>query len=205
MAVDWDEALFISAYESRDGLNYDRRWLFDTLSAKNASAFVNILGLGLASRVVLVGAGFNWTCEHLEPLVEKCVGTDTSPWIFLARNDGNPGHVSNGTLLNEDHRNNGSRNAVKREFVGNADPTHVITEDVLSSLSDQEIADIADLRQYTNAVIAHLVTPLDPNHPEQLVNLPSLNWKTMLEWRALLDANGGAGDILIQAGTYEVF
>lgn len=82
-----------------------------------------------------------------------------------------------------DMSTNRDRNRV-RNAVG---PTgyDVLTEDVLTSLTDQEAIDYsADLNQLNGfSTIYHLVSILQPSQD------PGYNWKTLADWKALIPAD----------------
>jgi SAM-dependent methyltransferase len=209
MPIEWDAALFRAAYDNGDSsLGYDRRWLFDN-AVDHADGLTRLLGLTAADKVVVVGCGFGWTVEVLASRGIEAVGTDISPYIQSAINTVE-GTESAAVVLNEDSRNNGSRNRVRQAFAGANDPTHVISQHVLTSSTDAEIVDLLPrLEGFTAATISHVVTPLAEGDPEvraqQLGDWPAWNWKEAADWRAFFDANGLAAHRLIAPGAWVEF
>ncbi len=134
------------------------------------STIIPILGLTSADRVVLVGAGFGWGVEKLEEKVPgiTVVGVDISDYIHDEKNNDErvdveaaclavglgptdprtielvgiyvqPGPRMKVNVRNEDLLSNGSRNRI-RQALGNTFPTRIITEDMIQTLTDAEIA-----------------------------------------------------------------
>jgi hypothetical protein len=126
--------------------------------------------------------------------------------ILAQVDDGNPrawNRSANAAIdiLDEALSNNGSRNRVK-SHISVADIDWGITEDVLTTLSDAEITDVADRVNRLSISVAHLVTVFDPMHPERFD--AGYNWKTLAEWRTFLDGLGLTGHVLIADGSFEV-
>ena len=189
MAIVWDKALYDEAYESHSGKHFDRSALFPVFE-KRAARLIEVLGLEATHRVVIFGCGFDWTGEALRAAGIDSVGSDTSPWIQGAHGT-DVEWSSDKKPLNEGGAGNGSRQAIRREFVGNNDPTHVLSEDILTSLSDAEIAALTEWDGFTGAVVAHIVTPLEPSYAAQVqAERPLWNWKTRDDWRVFFNSIG---------------
>ncbi len=118
---------------------------------------------------------------------------------ILVRQDGKR---TSETLIDEDMKNNGSRRAVWGELSKNMD--YVITENVLSTLTDSELVDVANnfdsfKKLQSNIPIIHLDTWTD------ISQRPEYNWKTGVEWRSFFDNTLNLPDhILVRVGTFEV-
>lgn len=190
MAAVWDQARFDAAYDmTGDGsrrFHYERTALFSVAQQK-AQRIISIFGLTAAHRVVIFGCGFDWLGEALRAAGINAVGCDTSPYIQSAWGAGAE-TSSDKKPLNENGGNNGSRNKIKQEFAGNNDPTHVLSEDMISSLSDVELTDLAQWDSFTNAEIAHSTTAFFQQ--QQLDDNADLNWKTEADWRTFFNGIG---------------
>jgi len=120
---------------------------------------------------------------------------------ILVRQDGKR---TSETLIDEDMKNNGSRRAVWNQLSKNMD--YVITENMLSTLSDAELIDVADnldkfKKLQANVPIIHLDTWMDTSGRFDT----GYNWKTGPEWRAFFDNTLNLPDhILIADGILEV-
>lgn len=206
MAVVWDEQMYRDAYNGsfHGGVEffYERtsRWRASVILAKR---IVQKLALDGTHRVVIFGCGFGWLDEALRLQGIDAIGTDTSPWIQSAWTNGTGETGSSKKPLNQNGRNNGSRNKIRQEFAGNNDPTHVISENVLTGFSDVEIADMAQWDNFTNAAIIHITSVLeDPAAP---INFPTWNWKIGSEWRTLFDGLGLSHHRIFDANFREEF
>jgi hypothetical protein len=169
------------------------------------------------TRMCFVGGAWGWVAEKFLTygLVTLCV-TDTSSYIQNSATENDDAELSaritgvgldSGTgrglelfnryrkgsaradvsiqLLNEDVLLNAGRNAV-RQAIGN--PDYVVTEDMLTSLSDAECEALNEACHAWGGAqtVVHMVSLLQPdtNHDSRL------NWKTGAEWRALADTWG---------------
>lgn len=189
-------------------LHYHRYVLFPEM-LRRAQFFVQQFGLTASSKVLVVGCGFGWTVEALSSLGIPTIGTDISSYIqgnksltedadidaavravgLDPTNSEGLGHFNRlrgsgvrttATVLNEDSGNNASRNRVKQALA--ADPTIIITEDVVTSLTDVECTALqTNIIKYGLTIpIVHFVTELaNPNPPF------NFNSKTIDQWKAL--------------------
>jgi len=189
-------------------LHYNRAALYPTMLAR-AQRFIEVLALTPADRIVVVGCGFGWTVEALQSLGMTVVGCDISAHVQSSKNatedtevddavraagldpmagdgltvatrlkDGGP--RARVAVLNEDSTSNQSRNRVKTVLGSN--PTVVITEDVVISLTDTECAALqTNIARYATGVrVVHYLTELaNPNPPF------NFNSKTAEEWKAI--------------------
>ena len=220
MAVQWTKELYDLAYRldaepdghpnTREGitLHYNRYVLYPEM-VRRAQAFISILGLTTADRILLVGCGFGWTAEALTGMGYTVIGTDISPFIQgnkslsededisaaisavgLDPTQGNglthfhrlrgDGVRTRANVLNEDSSSNSSRNRVRNALGSN--PTIAITEDIVTSLTDSECAALQTniLRYAAGLRVCHFVTELaNPNPPF------NFNSKTLAEWKAV--------------------
>lgn len=188
-------------------LHYNRYVMYPEM-LRRAQALVEILGITPADRVLIIGCGFGWTAEAMAGLGYNVVGTDVSPYIQSNKDLSEDAEISSaisatglsptsgeglvhfnrlkgdGTrtrakVLNEDSLTTRSRNAVKREL---GDPTVVITEDLVTSLSDSECATLQnEIVKYANGIkVCHFVTEFaNPNAPF------FFNSKSLAGWKAV--------------------
>ena len=118
---------------------------------------------------------------------------------ILVRQDGKR---TSETLIDEDLKKVNSRKAIHSAIGKNMD--YVITENMLSTLSDAELIDVADnldkfKKLQSGVPIIHLDTWTDESQD------PDYNWKTGVEWRAFFDNTFNLPDhILVRVGTLEV-
>ena len=189
-------------------LHYHRYVLYPEM-LRRAQFFISQFGLTSADKVLVVGAGFGWTVEALNDLGIETVGTDVSQYIQGNKGTSEDAEISdaisltgmnpaNGeglvhfnrlrgaggarckaTVLNEDSSNNASRNRVKRALT-NGSFTLVITEDLVTSLTDSECATVQGfIENYQALRICHFVTEFaNPNAPF------FFNSKSIGEWKA---------------------
>ena len=219
MAVSWTKELYDLAYESNaepDGhpnnrpgirLHYNRYVMYPEM-LRRAQQLVQILGLTLADRILIVGCGFGWTAEALAGMGYTVVGTDVSSYIQnnktlsedteisdaitavgLSPSSGEgllhfnrlkgDGQRTKVPILNEDSMSNASRNRVKRAL---GDATVAITEDLVTSLSDAECAQLQNaIEQYANGIrVVHFLTEFaNPNAPF------FFNSKSLEDWKLI--------------------
>lgn len=189
-------------------LHYNRYVLYPEM-LRRAQQFVSILGLTLSDRILIVGAGFGWTVEALAGMGYTVIGTDVSAYIQGNKTLSEDSDVSasisavgldpttgegllhfnrlrgdgtrtRGIVLNEDSSSNPSRNRVKTAL--GSDPTIIITEDLVTSLTDSECATLqsAIIRYATGIRTVHFLTEFANSNPPFLFNS-----KSMVEWKAL--------------------
>lgn len=189
-------------------LHYHRYVLFPEM-LRRAQFFIQQFGLTANSRVLVVGCGFGWTVEALNSLGVPAVGTDVSAYIQGNKSLTEDGDIdaairavgldpTNGSglshfnrlrgsgvrttasVLNEDSSSNSSRNRVKNAFSG--DITLIITEDIVTSLTDAECTTLqTNIVKYGVTIpIVHFLTEFaNPNPPF------NFNSKSITEWKAL--------------------
>lgn len=208
MAIIWDQALYDAAYESRiQGVvkHFERSALYEG-SEQRTQRLANILGLDGTHRVVVFGCGFGWMDEVLRALGIEALGTDTSPYIQSVWTEGTGETGSSKKPLNENGGNGGSRQRIRRSFAGTNDPTHVISEDILTSLDDDDITDLAQWDSFTNAIIVHITHTIedDPRGQAQ-AEFPLWNWKTEVNWRAFFNGLGLSHHRLMRPGNLAEF
>lgn len=186
-------------------LHYHRYVLFSE-ALRRAEFFRDHFGLNEQSSVLIVGCGFGWTAEALNGLGVPTIGTDTSAYIqgnksltedadiaaaitatgmstvageglgHFQRLRGD-GVRTRATILNENHQNNASRNRVRQAFTSGT-VTLAISEDLVTSLTDAECAQLRNLLSNYNVPICHFVTEFaNPNPPF------GFNSKSLADWK----------------------
>ena len=186
-------------------LHYNRYVLYPEM-LRRAQFFIAHFGLTSADKVLVVGAGFGWTVEALVDLGIEAIGADVSAYIQNNKGTSEDSEVAEAitavglsptsgeglvhfnrlrstqrtkaNILNENSSNNASRNRVKRAFSG--DITLIITEDLVTSLSDAECAQLQGfIENYAPPRVCHFVTEFaNPDAPF------FFNSKSLAEWKA---------------------
>lgn len=186
-------------------LHYHRYVLYSE-SLRRAQFFASHFGLTPDSSVLLVGCGFGWTAEALNGMGIPTIGTDTSAYIqnnkslsedtdiaaaiaatgLSSASGEGLGHFqrlrgdgvrTRANILNETHQNNASRNRVRQAFASGT-VTLAISEDVVTSLTDAECAQLRTFLAGYSVPICHFVTEFAPSRPPFGFNSKSLaDWK----------------------------
>jgi SAM-dependent methyltransferase len=202
-------------------LHYNRYVLYPEM-LRRAQKLIEILGLTLADRILIVGCGFGWTAEALAGMGYTVVGTDVSAYIQgnktlsedsdintaitavgLSPTSGEglshfnrlkgDGTRTRASVLNEDSSTASSRNRVKN-ILGT--PTIAITEDLVTSLTDAECAVLqTNIVKYSGTMrVCHFVTEFANSAPPF-----NFNSKSLEDWKLLFPTA-----ILIADGTFRV-
>ena len=188
-------------------LHYNRYTLYPEM-LRRAQFFITQFNLTAADRVLIVGGGFGWTAEALSELGVPTICTDVSKYIQDNKSTTEDSEISSAitaaglsptsgeglqhytrllaggirtraTVLEEDSSNTASRNRVKNAFSGNI--TLIITEDIITSLTDAECAAVQSaIEKYGAGRICHFVTEFANANPPFNFNSKSLaDWKLM--------------------------
>lgn len=189
-------------------LHYNRYVLYPEM-LRRAQALVTLLGITLSDKILVVGCGFGWTVEAFAGLGYTVIGTDVSSYIQNNKTLSEDSDISTsitavglsptsgegllhfnrlkgdgvrtrGSVLNEDSASTSSRNRVKTAL-GTA-PTIIITEDLVTSLSDSECAVLqTNILKYAASVrVCHFLTEFaNPNPPF------GFNSKSIDAWKLL--------------------
>ena len=203
-------------------LHYHRYVMYPE-ALRRAQFFVQQFNLTSATNVLVVGCGFGWTVEALVGMGIPAVGTDVSPYIHgnkdlaedsdisaeiakagLSASSGEGlGHFNRlrgdgvrtrATVANEDHSTNASRGRVKRMFANNT-INLAISEDVVTSLTDTECAQVRSFLANYSVPICHFVTEFaNPNPPF------NFNSKSLSDWKAMFPSD----TIIADGFTYRV-
>jgi hypothetical protein len=177
-------------------------------------------------RIVIVGGGFGWVAEGLIGLgFLNVVVAETSPYVLSEMDNTDEAEIrgnitdagldpdtgrgaevlANATtpaarrgttaVVNADVMTDAGRDAIKSALGGN--PQIVVTEDVTTSLTDQECLDLSVACHAFpgQETVIHAVSTLQPDGSQN----PVFNWKTLAAWKALIP-----GDTWIDVRTGEV-
>ena len=192
---------------SKVRLHYHRAVIKRDFTDRRWASIWPILNIRNTDRVVIVGTGFGWGVEALVAMTGcTAIGTDISDHVAATKDiderdeieaaiveagldptkgDGleafnaayTPGARAKSTVLIEDMNTNKSRVNIKKE-IGNLNPTWIITEDMITDFTDQEVLDLSDLAgKFTDAKVCHIVRE---NYPP--------NAKTLEQWNLLTGA-----------------
>jgi hypothetical protein len=206
-------------------LHYNRK-VIRPIALRNVTNLIRVLSLVPTNAIVLVGVGFGWSIEVFLSLgFSRVIGTDTSLYIqgskFLSEEtdlrfaisavgldpdrgegnsllnsflDGGSRTTEAARVLSEDLSTESSRNTIKSTLP--IVPNWVITENVLSTLSDVEAVGLSNRLHLldTNIKVAHLDTTIKPSGQD-----PRYNWKTLDDWSLLLP-----NDIFIDNSDFRV-
>ena len=193
------------------------------VAVHRAAQLVESIGIDPGERVLIVGCGFGWLVEELSKTV-ICLGTETSPYILANKDvseeqelreaiiaaDLDPdtgrgaqaleilldgGVRTNATILNESSLTPQSRISVLETLGNHVD--YVITEDLLPSLTDEEVVELRDALELYGAKSVYHLTALKSLVSPQDANM---NWKTVNEWEPLLGSQR-----LIRSDSFEIF
>jgi len=188
-------------------LHYNRYVMYPEM-LRRAQALISLLGITLSDKILIVGCGFGWTAEALAGMGYSVVGTDISSYIQNNKGLSEDADISaaitavgldpasgegmmhfnrlkgdgvrtRATVLNEDSASVKSRNQIKN-LIGT--PTIIITEDLLTSLTDNECTVLQNniVKYDLSARIVHFVSEFANPAPPF-----NFNSKSLEEWKAL--------------------
>jgi len=188
-------------------LHYSRVTMYRDFVIPRWTNLISKLNLIIADKIIIVGAGFGWGVEELIAQTGcVAVGTDISDYVHSVkildeRTDIEAAIVAAGfdptsgkglyyfnnlydseirtksVVLNEDMTTAKSRNNIK-QFLGDSNPTWVITEDMLSDFTDKEATDLTALAdKFATSNTCHFVRENTGANP-----------KTLEEWNTLTGA-----------------
>jgi hypothetical protein len=157
-------------------------------------------------KVGVAGCGpYAYLVKHLVALGIDAYGFDSCNKVAFGETITLDPSVTSRVLLTADLTNNSDVTNFRRNVAnlnGNAKFGLVVTEDVLPCLTDTEAQFLAGYLSSQGNNVLHIITCGQPTDAHRL---PSLNWKSQAEWRALLNANGGSTHGCLDAETWEVF
>jgi hypothetical protein len=84
----------------------------------------------------------------------------------------------NATAVTNSKRDAGLKGAAKFALL--------VTEDLLTCMSDAEVTTTLPLLRGVATTLLHMVTPVDPWAQANSKNDPRINWKTMADWKTLI-------------------
>lgn len=217
------ERAYSSTYIAPNGkavrLGYHRVALYP-LAELHAAKLVEKLGIKSSDRVLIIGCGFGWLVEALQPHCKRVIGTETSDYILTHHRESEEpdlrramydakvwdketlmhllagGVRTRAIIVGEDSMTPASRNSVVSILGGR--PNYVITEDVLPSLSCKcDVPAIAHALDGYQSEVYHLLTPkMEGMEGRQD---PNMLWLQPIKWKELTNQN------IITVGDYQVY
>lgn len=195
------------------------RFTLEKITDQYVAQYQQIIPAG--STVLIVGAGFGWTAEKLNDLGYTAVSLDTSPYVqaekdntdeaewdailtaqghsdksALVKGIVNPRKRSRDGVRGDDISKKNQRNNLKA-IIGQ-DYDWLVTEEMISTLTDQEIITLIPYANDLATNFLHVTTVLQGSQDA------GYNWKTGAEWRAFLDANGASNHQILTTGDWVV-
>lgn len=196
MAETWDETTFNKYYGKPLDNNgwlagYSRESRSMGTFTGRRDRLIAFFGIQPAHRILVGGAALGFLVESFHAAgYANCWGIDDSPYATAGHPD-----VANGVVLISERVQPGGRiKAILRQETGDDVFDFVITEDVLTCLTDAEIVSEQILFACDGVMppgggnVIHLVT--HKRHDSQPARYPEINWKTVQEWKDWLIAQG---------------
>lgn len=152
------------------------------------SRAAEIKGRFAGGKVLIAGCGWGYTVDELVKLGIDAWGCDASQYAVDKAKAVLPA-ASAGRVLLADVTVASQLDAVRvaAGLKGKTTFTAVVDEDMFTALTDAEIATAAPNLRATGNVVLHLLTCTKPEIPWDMDRRdPSLNWKSLPEWQALL-------------------
>lgn len=188
---DWnDPATWDNAYEVRRlstgaiDAHYERDSSLYSAAMGKAAKIVAALNLQPAHKVGIIGCGYGWIANNIA-LIAGCTvaAVDTSTYI-------QSGKLANADIeiINADVSSNNGRNQVKQALgiTGNNKADFIITEDVITDLTDAECQQLSTFLHNLSDNVVHWTSVLQPEKIASGHQDPSYNWKSIADWKALL-------------------
>lgn len=158
----------------------------------------------LSTKILVAGCGIGVLVKHLSDLGYTDVwGCDASAELITYGKNLYPTLASRllvADILNNSGNQLPSMTGVRRAagLNGNARFPLCITDDVLTVLSDVEVATALTVLRATAQTLVHVLWPIDPTTTQD----PTLNWKTVpAGWQAAI----GGGEWVVNAITGQVY
>jgi hypothetical protein len=208
-----DKATFDAAYLLRldDGsiARYQRDGLFSQTDPRHDyvtpewSRILAHFAWPTSVNLLVLGCGFGWSVEYLRAQgYTNAWGSDPSTYIQAEKaNTDSRGKVNSTdpTRVRSEDPVNERANLLKNTIGQNARWNVIVTERLLSSLTDTEIITYAALLRATNFLetggrIVHIETPTPRRNVDS-----TMNWKTLAEWKTLLPL-----DSIVRSGGAEI-
>lgn len=139
----------------------------------------NIKGRFNTGKILIAGCGYGYLVKHLLSLGADAWGVDASPWAISQGTT-----VAPNRILQADVTQRAQLDAARTAagLKSTQKFTAVITEELLPSLTDAEVAvALTELRR-VGTVLFHIVTAVEL----QADRMPEFNWKTLAEWKTVV-------------------
>jgi 2-polyprenyl-3-methyl-5-hydroxy-6-metoxy-1,4-benzoquinol methylase len=167
-----------------DPYRNDQPHYHDSTAFADRAAVVR--GRFATGKVLIAGCGYGYLVKHLVGLGVDAYGADASDWCVSQA-----ATVAHNRVLKADITNRAQLTSALT-FAGlrtNGRFTAIVTEDVLTCLTDAEITlALSELRRISQ-VLFHIVTAVET----EADRLPEFNWKTLEAWKALVGTDNILG------------
>jgi hypothetical protein len=150
------------------------------VAVSNAEGIIKALGINATHKIAMIGAGFGWMAKDVAELSGAVVAAvDTSTYIQTRK-----AQDAEIEILNADVSAGAGRAALRQALgiTGNSKASFMITEDVLTILTDAECQQLSSFLHNLSTVVVHWLTVKDQGSGQD----PRMNWKTPSQWKALL-------------------
>jgi len=151
-------------------------------------------------KIIVVGCAYGYLVKHLRLLGLQAWGFDLSQFaIDRIAPEAAPYCMFADVARQQDRRN------VKQMagIASNGRFNLAVTEDVLPCLTDNEAGVLVNVAQQDAVNVLHIVTAIHPEVPGDVESrFADLNWKTGVDWRALVNTAGGSGHRILDAETW---
>ena len=162
-------------------------WVENLHSRLVAAGVLNTVKIN--TKILVAGAAFGYLVEELLARGFDVLGFDLSDYA-IQKMETSVNATARGRMQKRDMLNGGDYTALRQshDLRGNQKWHIIISEDVLPCLSDTEAEQGVSLARNGGTVRVHMITP---GQPTDLFRVPTLNWKTMAQWRTFLTPTNG--------------
>lgn len=163
---------------------YERDCSVYSAAPNTAAQIASALVLLPAHKVGFIGAGYGWIANAVAQLIGCTVAAiDTSQYIQdrkLANADVE--------IINADVSAGSGRAQVRQALgiTGNSKATYMVTENVITCLTDQECLNLSSFLHDLSDNVVHWTAVPDLDKQARGLQDLNYNWKTIAEWKALL-------------------
>ena len=168
----------LATVEDFNGVLYDPPYHEYGFFAERA-AWINAAYPGVG-KVAVVGAALGYLVKELRLLGIDAWGTDQSAWALTQV----PAEVSAYMFYADLSRNKDRQDFISFCGLGrNQKFSLAVTEDVLPCLTNNETVALCNVINGSAVQALHIISPLDLTITQE----PGFNWKTIQDWRTLVD------------------
>lgn len=162
----FDPAKAVGELDYRDGPHFNSRVGF-------------LQGRVSSGKILIAGCGYGYLVKRFVALGLDAWGCDASDWCVTQGSSVAPGRIVKADITNRTQLASVLTAAGLRS---NQRFAAIVTEDVLTCLTDAEItAALTELRRISS-VLFHIVTAVEVEAQRN----PAFNWKTPLEWKQVV-------------------